>query len=112
MRATRLVVVGMVVATLGTVAACGGGSPAGPSGGPNPTPQGLAGSWRATRAELVNATNSSARVEIVSLGATLVLSLEAGGSYTRTLNGGHVEFDFNDDNRMEEAVLNAAFVRQ
>ena len=144
----------------GLLAGCGGGSPAGPSGGSggsDPKPQGLSGTWKATRAELVSVTNSSVRVDIVAQGATLLLSLDSAGSYTRTirdpgesgdvqtgswsastdvltlrpsgvtftiqfdyalagdtlaLSGGHVEFDVNNDGRMEETILSAALARQ
>jgi hypothetical protein len=149
---------GVVLVALGLCAACGGGSsPAAPSGASGSGTQGLAATWRATRAEFVNTANSSVKVEIVSRGASLVLALDVAGGYTRTvttpgdppdvqtgtwsasrdvltlrpsgvtftiefdysmsgntlaLSGGHVEFDFNDDNRFEEAILTAAFARQ
>ena len=49
-------------------AACSGGSPAAPS------PQTLAGTWNATRAEFVSASNSSLRVEVIAQGTTIVLT--------------------------------------
>ena len=62
------------------VAACGGGS------NPNaPSAQTLAGTWKATRAEFANASNSSQRVEIVALGTTLTLTLDAGGTYSQKI---------------------------
>jgi hypothetical protein len=70
------------------LAACGSGSPTSPGGGgagDAPTAQGLPGTWRATRAEFVSAANSSVRVEIVSQGTVLTLSLEASGNYTLTV---------------------------
>jgi hypothetical protein len=62
---------------------CGGdggdnGSPASPS-----TLSTLAGSWKATKAEFVSASNSSVRVELVALGTTLTLTLDSGGTYTQ-----------------------------
>ncbi len=145
---TRLIlVVGTAVLT-----ACGGSSsPTAPS------VQTLAGTWKATRAEFVGASNSSQRVEVVSRGTTMTLTLDAGGNYTQrivdpgqlgqtttgswsassdvltlkpsgmpfqiqfdmtlsgstlTLNGGHVEFDVNGDDREEEAILNMTLARQ
>ncbi len=122
-----------------------------------PTPTTLAGTWKATRAEFVNATNSSQRVEAVSQGVTIVLALDAGGSFTQqttqpghatesmtgtysassdvltlkpagvswniqfdmtlggstlTLNGGHVQFDVNNDDQDEETILNMTLARQ
>jgi hypothetical protein len=47
-----------------------------------PSPQGLPGTWKATRAEYVSRTNASVRVEIVSRGTTLVLTLNANNTYT------------------------------
>ncbi len=62
---------------------CGGsggsGSPTAPS---SPT---LAGTWKATRAEFVSAGNSNLRVEVVAKGTTMVLTLDAGGSYTQKI---------------------------
>lgn len=45
----------------------------------------LVGTWRATRAEFVSVASPGVRAEIVSLGATLVISLDAAGGYTRTI---------------------------
>lgn len=50
---------------------------------PTPTPT-LAGTWHATTAEFVNLANSSQRVEAVSKGSTLVLVLDAAGTFTFT----------------------------
>ncbi len=47
-----------------------------------PTNDTLAGTWNATRAEFVNAANSGQRVEVISLGATIVLNLHSSGAYT------------------------------
>jgi hypothetical protein len=55
-------------------AACGS-SPTNPSA---PTASGLPGTWQATRAEYVA---GSVRVDRVSQGTTMVLTLNAGGSY-------------------------------
>ncbi len=72
---------------LAAAVGCGGGTSGG-SGGPGgtgPSGQTLAGSWKATRAEFVSAANSSVRVEVVSMGTSLTLTLDAGGSYTQKI---------------------------
>lgn len=51
---------------------------------PGPTPQGLAGTWRATLAEYVSIADPNVRVEAVSHGTTIVLVLESTGSFTLT----------------------------
>lgn len=66
------------LAVLGALVGCGGGD----GGGSNPasasaTGGGLTGTWRATRAEYVSASNSSLRVDIVTQGSNLILALEA-----------------------------------
>jgi hypothetical protein len=48
-----------------------------------PSTESLTGTWRATKAEYVNASNSSIKVDIVSQGATVTLVLEAT-TYTFT----------------------------
>lgn len=76
----------VLLVVLGAMAvSCGGdggdaGTPASPS-----TLTSLTGAWKATRAEFVNASNSSVRVEIVGLGTTLTLTLESGGAYTQKI---------------------------
>ena len=68
-----------VLAIVGALIGCGGGgdggggSPAGASA----TGGGLIGTWRATRAEYVSASNSSLRVDTVAQGSSLTLALEA-----------------------------------
>ncbi len=70
----------LIALALATLAACGGsGSTTAPSG------QTLAGTWKATKAEFVNSTNSSQRVELVALGTTLMLTLDAAGTYTQKI---------------------------
>ena len=59
------------------VAACGGGGNS--TTGPSPT---LAGTWNATRAEFVSASNSSLRMEVVALGTAIVVTLTTAGTYT------------------------------
>jgi hypothetical protein len=63
-------------------AACGGSGGSSPT---SPTGQTLAGTWKATKAEFVGATNSSQRVEIVAMGTTLILTLDGSGSYTQKI---------------------------
>jgi hypothetical protein len=43
------------------------------------------GTWKATKAEFVNSSNSSQRVEIVALGTSLTMTLDAGGTYTQRI---------------------------
>ena len=74
----------LLVAAAVLAASCGGGggsdNPVSPS-----TQATLTGSWKATRAEFVNASNSSLRVEVCGLGTTLTLTLESGGTYTQKI---------------------------
>jgi len=49
-----------------------------------PSPQGLSGTWKATKAEYVSAADSSKKVDIVAQGSTLTLVLETG-SFTLTI---------------------------
>lgn len=70
----------VLVAFLVVAAACGGGT------NPNaPSPDTLAGTWKATRAEFANASNPGQRVEVVALGTALTLTLDAGGTYSQTI---------------------------
>jgi Lipocalin-like domain len=48
-----------------------------------PSPSTLAGTWTATRAEFVSASNSSVRVEAISQGASITLTFDAGGTFTQ-----------------------------
>ncbi len=68
-----------IIVVVALVAVCCGdkGSPTGP------TPTGLPGTWMASRAEFINASNSSQRVEAVSQGVTITLTLQRSGSYTQ-----------------------------
>ena len=59
---------------------CGGGS-----SNTAPSPATLAGSWKASRAEFVSASNSSIRVEAVSQGYTIVITLDSAGSYQQVV---------------------------
>lgn len=74
----------LLILAAAIAASCGGGS-----GGDNLSPTSpstqatLAGSWRATRAEFVSASNSGVRVEIVGLGTSLTLTLDSAGTYTQ-----------------------------
>jgi hypothetical protein len=80
MRILGLVV---LVALTATVASCKKSSSMAPS--PAPSPATVAGTWRATRAEFVSATNPALKVEVVSRGTTIVLVLESAGGFTYTL---------------------------
>jgi hypothetical protein len=75
----------MLILAVAATASCGGdegggGSPASPS-----TVATLTGSWKATRAEFVSASNSGLRVEVCAMGTTLMLTLESGGTYTQKI---------------------------
>jgi hypothetical protein len=138
----------LAAAALGV--ACGGGSGGGPST-PSEVASGLVGTWRVTRAEYVDAADSTRSVDVIARGTTMTLTFEARGSFTLTtvdpgraasvvtgawtfshdvltivraggsgssrfdvtldgnnlaLDGGRVEYDFGDDGRPEEAILN------
>jgi hypothetical protein len=75
----------LLVVAAAVAASCGGGD----DGNGNPvspsTQASLAGSWRATRAEFVSASNSSLRVEVVAKGTTLTLTLDSAGSFTQKI---------------------------
>ncbi len=58
---------------------CGGSRASSPTA---PSVQTLAGTWRATRAEFVSGSN---RVEVVSRGTVMVLTLNAGGTYSQAI---------------------------
>ncbi len=68
----------VILGLAAAIGACGSDSPSAP------TNDSLAGTWRATRAEFVNAANSSQRVEVISLGATITLALQSSGAYSMT----------------------------
>jgi hypothetical protein len=48
----------------------------------SPSVQTLAGTWKATKAEFASAANTSLRVEVVGKGTTVILTLDASGTYT------------------------------
>jgi hypothetical protein len=77
---TFLIVAAAMAASCGGSSGGDNGSPASPS-----TLATLAGSWKATRAEFVSASNASVRVEIVAQGATLTLTLDSAGTYTQKI---------------------------
>ena len=71
---------GVVSVTLGlALLACGG------DGGTAPSSSDLAGTWRATKMEFVSAANSSTKVDVIALGGSLTVVLNADGGYTSTL---------------------------
>jgi len=65
-----------VVVLVAVVGGCGSGTA--------PSPQELAGTWRATRVEFVSAANPATKVELVSTGAVYTLTLTASGTFTLT----------------------------
>jgi hypothetical protein len=75
----RTITVVLLVVLAAVAGSCGGSSsPTAPS------VETLAGTWRATRAEFASAANASLKVEVISLGATLVLVLDQAGTFTQT----------------------------
>ncbi len=70
---------------LGTLTGCDK-SPTSPTNGsgPSPGPQGLEGTWRATTAEYVSATNPNLRAELISQGRIVTLVL-TGTNFTFTV---------------------------
>lgn len=60
-------------AALAVSLACG-------DGGSSPSPDKFAGTWDATKLEFTNVANSSEKVDVITLGATLVVVFEARGT--------------------------------
>jgi len=85
----RQVACGLLTVAVLLCLACGDDNGGGSSGGGGstvaPTATGLPGTWKATRAEFVNATNSSQRMEIVSMGTSLTLTFDSSGGYTQKI---------------------------
>jgi Lipocalin-like domain len=80
----------LLILSASLLASCGGSSGSGGSSGDTVTASPstvstLAGTWKATRAEFVSTTNSSQRVEIVSQGTVLTLTLDSSGTYTQKI---------------------------
>jgi hypothetical protein len=76
MRAIR----GVLVAVTALCGGCGGGDGSSFTSASQAT-ETLAGSWRATKAEFTNRSNTSQRVDIVAQGSVVVLVLEQGGAF-------------------------------
>jgi hypothetical protein len=78
---------GAVIVVLSSLAgACGGGGDTGSGVTTSPSAVAtLTGSWKAAKAEFVNISNSSQRIEIVSMGTTVTLTLDSSGSYTQKI---------------------------
>jgi len=80
----------VVVATI--AAGCGGDSSGSSSGGSSsptsPTgstsPQGLEGTWKATKAEFISAANASKRADVVTQGTIVTLTI-TGSSFVYTI---------------------------
>ena len=69
-----------------SLAACHHESPTSPGpGGGGPSGQGLVATWRYTRAEYVSLSDSNLRIEVISHGTTMVITLSADGAYTQTI---------------------------
>lgn len=69
-----------LLVTAALAGGCGGsGSPTAPSA------ETLSGTWKATSAEFVSASNSSLRVEVVSRGTSVTLTIESSGAYTQRI---------------------------
>jgi hypothetical protein len=81
MRAFR----GVLVALAALSGGCGGGDGDGSFTSASQATETLAGTWRATKAEFINRSNSSQRVDLVAQGSVVVLVLEAGGSFRLTI---------------------------
>jgi hypothetical protein len=79
-----LIVVATVAGGCGSNGGSSGGSssPAAPSG--SSTPQGLDGTWKATKAEFVSVANSSRKVDVVSQG-TVVTLVFSGSNFVFTI---------------------------
>jgi hypothetical protein len=77
-------VVAIIAAGCGGSESSGGSSstPTSPSG--SSTPQGLEGTWKATKAEFVSASSSSKRVDVVAQGTTVTLAL-TGSNFVLTM---------------------------
>jgi hypothetical protein len=54
-------------------------------GGSAPNPDKFAGTWDATSYVFTNPSNTSQKVDVIALGATLVVVMDAGGTYEATL---------------------------
>ena len=63
---------------VGAAVACGGSS--------GPSPQTLAGTWGATKAELVKASSASTKVDIVAKGGSVLLVLRDNKSFNLTFS--------------------------
>ena len=70
---------------IATSIACGGSPTSPDQTGNSQIVQGLSGTWRASRAEFVSAANSSVRIEVISLGTVVVLTLDVSGTYTQKI---------------------------
>lgn len=68
----------LVALAVGAAAACGGGG--------GPSPESLTGSWSATKAEIVQVSSPSTKVDLVAMGGTLSLVLTAAKTFTLTVS--------------------------
>jgi hypothetical protein len=73
-----VVLAGIALAAPGCTEEDGGNGPVGPS------PTGLPGTWRATRAEYSIRATPNVKVEVVARGTSIVLVLDAAGTFTLT----------------------------
>jgi len=72
--AGRILVAGLVA---GAVGACGGD-------GTGPSEQTLTATWHATKAEFVSVVNPAQKVDLVAIGGSVVLTLNANNTFTMT----------------------------
>lgn len=71
----RILILALALAIL----SCGGDSSTGPS------PQTLAGVWRATYAQFTSQATPTLRVEVIAQGATITLTLNTAGTYSTSM---------------------------
>ena len=76
---------GVLVAAIALCGACGGGNGDGTFTSASQATDTLIGTWRATKAEFTNSSNTSQRVDIVAQGTAVTLVLEPGGSFRMTI---------------------------
>ena len=75
-----------------------------------PSPESLTGTWNATQAQIVDINNNANRVDLVTMGGTLQLVLDAGGTWTMTISmPGVLDDDVRWGNWTSTDVLTLSF---